>query len=256
MEMIENGYSLIIGVDVSKAKLDLAWGSHGTPETIANADTAIARKLIAKIEDPTNTLVVMEGTGGYKSLLVDLLHQANGSLAVVNPRQVRNFAKGIGRDAKTDPIDAKLIARYGEVVKPQASSRQNGLGEKARSVGHTSSPIAWFDQPRAVSTKKMAGSSRHAIKKSGSWKLMEQSLKGLKKQVKLIDERISRCVASDEENARKIEILQSVKGVGPVSVSTLVAELPELGKLNRGQIAKLVGVAPMNNDSGRRSAPV
>jgi len=119
MEMAQKEDWFVLGVDVSKAKLDLVWGPDGSLETIANREQAIAQNLIAKIKDPVKTLVVMEGTGGYESLLADLLHQANVPLAIVNPRRVRDFAKGIGWDAKTDPIDARLIARYGEVVKPQ-----------------------------------------------------------------------------------------------------------------------------------------
>ena len=119
MEMTQDGYLLVVGVDVSKAKLDIAWGRNGPVETIANSGEQIVQLLISKIEDPANTLVVMEATGGYESRLVDLLHKANLALAVVNPRRVRDFAKGIGLDAKTDPIDAKLIAYYAEVVQPQ-----------------------------------------------------------------------------------------------------------------------------------------
>jgi len=99
---------LVLGVDVSKAKLDLAWRSDGSTETIENTDKEITRNLISKIKDPANTLIVMEATGGYESGLVDLLHQANLTLAIVNPRRVRDFAKGIGWDAKTDPIDGVL----------------------------------------------------------------------------------------------------------------------------------------------------
>ena len=99
MEMTQNGYSLVIGIDVSKAKLDIAWGPNGPLETIENTNAEIARLLIKKIEDPANTLIVMEATGGYESGLVDLLHKSKLSLAVVNPRRVRDFAKGIGLDA-------------------------------------------------------------------------------------------------------------------------------------------------------------
>lgn len=93
MKMAPKDDLLVIGVDVSKAKLDIVWGSNGLPETIENTDQAIARNLIPKIKDPAKTLIVMEGTGGYESLLVDLLHQANLALAIVNPRRVRDFAR-------------------------------------------------------------------------------------------------------------------------------------------------------------------
>jgi transposase len=235
----------VIGVDVSKAKLDLAWGSCGTSETIENTDQAIARNLIAKIKDPANTLIVMEATGGYESLLADLLHQAKVSLAVVNPRRVRDFAKGIGWDAKTDPIDAKLIAHYGEIVEPQRHVAKSNSEKKLEAlVTRRRQLLGLINQEN----NRLQQTRDQEIRE-----FIEQSLKELKKQVKLIDQRISQSVASDEKNARKIEILQSAKGIGAVSVSTLIAELPELGELNRGQIAKLVGVAPMNNDSGQKA---
>jgi len=244
MEMVQTKELLVVGVDVSKAKLDLAWGSNGRLETIENADQDITRKLIAKIEDPANTLIVMEGTGGYESLLVDLLHQANLTCAIVNPRRVRDFAKGIGWDAKTDPIDAKLIAHYGEVVKLKPHLAKTASEKKLEAlVTRRRQLLGLINQEnnRLQQTRDLE-----------IQQLIRESLKGLKKQVQEIDQRIAKSVASDEKNARKIEILQSVKGVGAVSVSTLVAELPELGELNRGQIAKLVGVAPMNNDSGQK----
>lgn len=245
MKMAPKDDLLVIGVDVSKAKLDIAWGSHGIPQTIENSSKEITRNLIAKIKDHAKTLIVMEGTGGYESLLVDLLHQENLALAIVNPRRVRDFAKGIGWDAKTDPIDAKLIACYGEVVKPKPHVAKTASEKKLEAlVTRRRQLLGLINQEN----NRLQQTRDQEIRQ-----LIQQSLKGLKNQVQKIDERISKCVDADEKNARKIEILQSVKGVGAVSVSTLVAELPELGTLNRGQIAKLVGVAPMNNDSGQKT---
>lgn len=164
MGMTQNSYFHVIGIDVSKAKLDVAWTSNGAPETIENRAAIITKRLVRKIKEPANTVVVMEATGGYESELAETLHQAGISLSIVNPRRVRDFAKGIG----------------------------------------------------------------------------------------IVDQRIAACVASDRKNARKIEILRSAKGVGTVTISTLIAELPEWGELNRGQISKLVGVAPLNQDSGKK----
>lgn len=244
MKMAQKDW-FVLGVDVSQVKLDIAWGSNGPLETIENTAKAITRDLIAKIKNPAKTLIVMEGTGGYESCLLDLLHQSNLALAVVNPRRVRDFAKGIGWDAKTDPIDAKLIARYGEVVKPKPQVAKTASEKKLEAL-----------VTRRRQLLGLINQENNRLQQTRDQEVQEfirQSLKALKKQVQEIDSRISRSVAGDEKNARKIEILQSVKGVGAVSVSTLVAELPELGTLNRGQIAKLVGVAPMNNDSGQKA---
>ena len=113
-------FSKFVGVDVSKAKLDFVLADDKSPRSIRNTEKQIVARLIGKIEHPETTIVVMEATGGYENRLVTLLHRHNIALAVVNPRRIRDFADGIGRDAKTDPIDAEVIAFYGQVVKPEA----------------------------------------------------------------------------------------------------------------------------------------
>ena len=235
-------FSCVVGVDVSKAKLDVAL--EGETMTFKNTRTAILESLIGRIDSET-TIVVMEATGGYEGLLVKLLHEHNVALAVVNPRRVRDFAKGIGQDAKTDPIDAKVIAFYGETVKPARQlaksddeEKLNALVERRRQLLN----LIGQEQNRLHQTPDVE------IKR-----LIRESLDSLKKQLKLIDGRLSQCLKQDEPNQRKIEIMNSAKGVGPVMISTFLAKLPELGSLNRGEIAKLVGVAPMNNDTGQSS---
>ncbi len=245
MEMTQDGYSLVVGIDVSKAKLDIAWGSNGPLETIDNTNKQIAQLLINKIEDPANTLIVMEATGGYESRLVDLLHESNLALAVLNPRRLRDFATGVGYDAKTDPIDAKLISFYGQVVKPRPHAAQTDDEKKLEAlVTRRRQLLGLINQE----DNRLQQTRDPEIQQ-----FIRESLKTLKKQLKQIDSLLARSVEADQKNARKIEILRSVKGVGPVSVSTFIAELPELGTLNRGQISKLVGVAPMNNDSGQKT---
>lgn len=244
MKSVSYSFSKFIGVDVSKNKLDIATDAGQAVTTIGNDETEI-KAWIQSLDDPTNTIVVMEATGGYESLLVKLLHQHNLALAVVNPRPVRNFAIGIGCDPKTDAIDARVLARFGEVVQPlpqlAQSDEQAQLGalvERRRQI---------IDLINQEKNRLQQTTNRH-IRKS-----IETVLKSLKQQLKTIDERIAKAVEADHVNARKIEILSSVKGVGSVTVSTFIADLPELGKLNRQEIAKLVGVAPINKDSGQTS---
>lgn len=235
-------FSCIVGVDVSKAKLDVAFESEVA--VVSNTPQAILDELIARI-DCESTMVVMEATGGYEEQLVTLLHEHNVALAVVNPRRVRDFAKGIGRDAKTDPIDAGVISFYGEVVQPAPQlaksddeKKLNGLVERRRQL------------------LDLIGQEKNRLQQTSDQEIKDfirKSLESLKKQLKLIDGRLSECVKQDKQNQRKIEILNSVKGVGPVTISTFLAKLPELGELNRGKIAKLVGVAPINDDTGQRS---
>lgn len=212
--------------------------------TIGNTENEI-NAWIKLMPDATNTIVVMEATGGYESLLVKLLHQCQVALAVVNPRQVRDFAKGIGIDAKTDAIDARVLARFAEVVRPapQAapSEQQAKLGALVKRRRQLMDLINQEDN-------RLQQTTDNEIRKS-----IQTVLKHLKKQFETIGRQIETAVEADEANARKVEILKSVKGVGPVTISTLIAELPELGQLNRQQVAKLVGVAPINKDSGQSS---
>lgn len=236
-------FSQFVGVDVSKDKLDFAFADKKQGYKINNSKGQIVSQLIGRLEHPQTTIVVMEATGGYEKLLVTLLHQHDIALAVVNPRRVRDFAKGIGVDAKTDSIDAGVIAFYAEIIKPDPQLAQTESEEKLRAlVERRRQLLDLINQENNRLQQTLDREIRDYIR---------QSLETLKKQVKTIDERLAEKVQADETNARKVEILQSVDGLGPVTVSTLVAKLPELGQLNRGQIAKLVGIAPMNCDSGQ-----
>jgi transposase len=231
----------VVGVDVSKAKLDIALRNESL--TIENNTEAI-QQLVGRIKSDS-VIVVMEATGGYENELVQILHHHDIALAVVNPRRVRDFAKGIGKDAKTDPIDARVIAYYGEIVKP---APQLAKSDDAKKIG------ALVERRRQLlglvgqETNRLEQVDDDDIKK-----LIQKSLEMLKKQLKTVDERLAKAIKQPAAgNQRKIEILESAKGIGPVAISTLLAQLPELGELNRNEIAKLVGVAPINNDSGQQ----
>jgi transposase len=238
-------FTQVVGVDVAKAKLDFVLDDGQQPIVIDNTEEEIVCKLIGRIENPKNAIVVMEASGGCEEQLVTLLHQHEIALAVVNPRRVRNFADGLGWDAKTDPIDARAIAFYGRVVRPAAQMAKSDAEKKLKSlVNRRRQLLGLINQEENRLKQTIDPEIRDYIR---------QTLETLKKQVKTIDERLAECVDADTENARKIEILRSAKGVGPVLVSTVLAELPELGTFNRGQIGKLVGVAPMNCDSGQTS---
>lgn len=245
--MMKNQYpfSQFVGVDVSKATLDVALSDDEPTLSINNTPEQIVSELIGRIKNPQSTVVVMEATGGYEDLLVSLLHRHNIALAVVNPRRVRDFALGIGRDAKTDPIDARVIAFYGQVVKPEPQPAKSEEEQKLQALVERRRQL--LDLINQENNRIQQTTDREI---RGS---IQKSLETLKKQVQVIDQRLAKCVAADTKNARKVEIMESVKGIGPVAISTFLAELPELGTLHRGQIAKLVGVAPMNNDSGQAS---
>ncbi len=237
-------FTQFVGVDVSKAKLDFAFDDGKASQEIKNTEKQIVDQLIGKIADPQQTIVVMEATGGYEDLLVSLLHRHNIALAVVNPLRVNRFAKGIGRDAKTDPIDAGVITRFGQVVQPNAQVAKSEASKKLRSLVE-----------RRRQLLDLINQERNRLQQTTDEELLgylRQTLETLRKQLKTVDRRLEKCLREDSQNARRIEIMNNVQGLGPVAVGTFVAELPELGRFNRGQIAKLVGVAPMNNDSGQR----
>jgi len=148
-------------------------------------------KVLPKIKDPANTLIVMEGTGGYEGTLVDLLHQANLTLAIVNPRRVRDFAKGIGWDAKTDLIDAKLIAHYDEVVKPKPHLVKTSQEKKLEAL------VTRRRQLLGLINQENNRLQQTRDQEIQQW--IRQSLKILKKQVQEIEQRISQAVAADKK---------------------------------------------------------
>lgn len=236
-------FQYFVGVDVSKDKLDFVMPDDNHNYTIDNGPSAIAKELIARIDNPACTIVVMEATGGYEKPLIDALHQHGIPLAIVNPRRVREFARSVGQDAKTDPIDARVIALYGQVVKPQAQPAKSDQEKKLKGLVER--------RRQLLELINQEGNRQRQATDPEIRDYIRQSLDSLKKQLKTIDQRLARCVEADTENRRKVEIFKSVAGLGPVTISAFLAELPELGNLNRGQIAKLVGVAPMNRDSGQ-----
>jgi transposase len=245
MNSSANTAKIFVGVDVSKSTLDVFRPDTGELLKIDNAETAI-EQLCSKFSKQKDRITfVMEATGGYEYVLLRVLEKNQFQASVVNPRRVRDFAKGIGMDAKTDPIDAKLLSRYGEVVtpKPMATTSDH---EKKHSALVT----------RRNQLLELISQENNRLRQSwddDAKKSVQEVLEMLKKQLKQIDSQLAKMLANDTEKARTIEILRSVKGVGAVTVSTLIAELPELGKLNREQVAKLVGVAPINRDSGTKT---
>ena len=237
--------TIFVGVDVSKATLDVYRPDTKELLKIENNDEAIIELCSQLEKKKRQVMVVMEGTGGYEYLLVKHLASHKLAAAVINPRRVRDFAKAIGLDAKTDPIDAKVISRYAEVVmpKPMATKSDHELKHSAL-VARRSQLLELINQENNRLKQSWDDDAKNSIR---------DVLEVLKKQLKSVDSLLVQMLAKDTANERKIEILQSVKGVGPVTISTLIAELPELGKLNRGEVAKLVGVAPINRDSGTKS---
>jgi transposase len=239
--MTENG--CVIGIDVAKRWLDWAVADSGRVQRVDN-DTAGLTKLVPHLQRHRPALVVMEATGGYELAAVRALQQAGLAVSVVNPRQVRDFARAGGRLAKTDAIDARVLAAFGTAFRPaplpvQAASAQSFIALVARR--------------RQVIDMIIGEKNRleHAEERVRHW--IDGSLTHLKSQLLQIDETIALAIAAEPERQRRFEILTSVAGVGALTAAVLIAELPELGQIDRKKLAALVGVAPINRDSGLRS---
>jgi transposase len=235
---------IFVGVDVSKFSLDVFHPDTGELTKLDNTQVAVdvfCRSLKKKKE---TVMVAMEATGGYERLLLIQLAKHEIEAVVLNPRRVRDFAKGVGADAKTDSIDARVISQYAAVVSPQPIAMKSDHEQKHSAlVARRNQLLELINQE----SNRLMQSWDEDAKKS-----IREVLEVLKKQLKSIDSQLASMLKSDTKNQRTIEILQSVKGVGPVTVSTIIAELPEIGSLNRGEVAKLVGVAPINRDSGKK----
>lgn len=236
---------IFVGVDVSKNTLDVYLPDTRELLKLANTEEAIHGFCLALKKKKRGVMVVMEATGGYETLLVNQLAKHQIEAAVLNPRKVRDFAKGVGADAKTDRIDATIISRYAEVVDPQPMAVRSDHQQKHEAlVTRRNQLLELINQENNRLKQSWDDVAKNSIR---------EVLETLKKQLKNIDSQLAQMLKTDTENQRTIEILQSVKGVGPVTISTLIVGLPEIGSLNRAEAAKLVGVAPINRDSGKKS---
>jgi transposase len=242
--MMESPALIWLGIDVSKETLDVAC-LESSPRALALANSPEGfRPLLAQLPPPNQARVVIEATGGYERPLVAALLAGGYRVAVVNPRQVRDFAKGLGILAKTDRIDAALLARFGQQVQPRSLAENPALqGELAELVARRRQLI----DLRTMESNRLETTTAKLAKKS-----IRAVLAMLEKQIAQLDAEIARLIDCDDDWRAKAQLLASAPGIGPVTSATLLAELPELGKLNRQQIASLVGVAPFNDDSGKR----
>ena len=232
----------VIGIDVSKNKLDVADAPESFAERFDN-DHAGHGQLVKRLPEPDACLVVLEATGGYEKAVVLALVQAGYVVSVVNPRQVRDFAKALGILAKTDSIDARVIARFGLQVRPRAIAQTD---EKQDELNQLVTRRRQRVALRTAEMNRQATATSQVVRQS-----LQKNIEHLSKDIRRIDAEITRLVKSDDDWKGKSELLQSTPGVGEVTATTLIAEVPELGQLNRQKISALVGVAPFNRDSGQ-----
>jgi transposase len=230
-----------IGVDVSKERLDCVSRPTGTAFSYDNTPPGIAA-LVQWVEAQQPQLIVLEATGGLERPLVAALVVAQLPVVVVNPRQVRDFARATGQLAKTDRIDAAVIAHFGEAVNPEVRPWPDHL---------TQQMDALMTRRRQL-VQMLAAERNHLVSAPVQVQnYVKEHIVQLEELIKKLDQDIDQMITGSPIWKTKDDLLRSVKGVGPVLSRTLLAELPELGQLSRQEISKLVGVAPLNNDSGK-----
>ena len=232
---------MFIGIDVSKTRLDVHVRPNGEAFAVDRDGDGI-EQLIARLQALSPELIVLEATGGFETVVAAGLSAAGLPLAVVNPRQIRDFARATGRLAKTDPLDAAVIAHFAEAVQPEVRPIAS---EEARTLGEF---VA-----RRRQLLEMMTSERNRRRQLTSQRLIkgvDRVLATLQAQLTELEGDIDIAIRGTPAWREKEDLLTSVPGIGPKIARTMIAELPELGALTRQQIAALAGVAPFNRDSG------
>ena len=237
-----NAQELFVGIDVSKAVVDVAiyptkevWQTGNDPDGMAT--------LVQRLQALAPTLIVLEATGGYQNLAVACLGAAGLPVVAVNPRRVRYHARALGLLAKTDRIDAAVIAHFAQAIRPEVRPLPSEAMQRLTATLARRQDLVVMLSGEKNRLDTVYFLLQDSIKHHITW--LEQALSDL-------DEELGEQIAASTLWREDRDILQSFKGIGPISALTLIADLPELGHLDRKRIATLVGVAPLNNDSGIR----
>ena len=232
--------NVYVGIDVAKERLDVAQRPSLEGWRVANDERGIA-ELVARLVQLKPALVVLEATGGMELPLVGALAAAGLPVVVINPRQAREFARATGRLAKTDAIDAQVLAQLAEAVRPQLRPLPDAAAQELSALMTRRRQLIEMLTAEKNRLRAAARAVRPDIQEHIHW---------LERRLADLDGDLSQTIRSSDIWREKDDLLQSAPGVGPVVSTTLLADLPELGTLNRKEIAALVGVAPLNRDSG------
>lgn len=233
-----------VGIDVAKAELVIASRPTGETWTVAN-DAAGVREVVERMRGLGPVLVVLEATGGYELAAVAALAAAEVPVVVVNPRQVRDFARATGELAKTDGLDARMLALFAERVRPAVRPLADEALEALDALLTRRRQLLEMLQAERNRQGQVFGRGTKAVKQS-----LKAHIAYLERELRMADTELGRAVRESPVWREREELYRSVPGVGLVMALALLAELPELGQLNRKQIAKLAGVAPLARDSG------
>jgi transposase len=232
-----------VGIDVSKHTLDVYVRPLGLSLQVANSDSGLVELLqtLATYRAETS-LIVLEATGGYQALAARTLMAEGWPTVVVNPRQVRDFARATGRLAKTDKIDAEVLAHFADAIRPEVRAMASEASQHLQDLVTRRQQLVEMmsaEKARKRSARTVTGNS------------IEQHIDWLKQQVQDLDIQIEQLIAQSDQWQRTREILTSVPGIGAVTTGILLASLPELGQISAKRLASLCGLAPFNRDSGQ-----
>lgn len=231
-----------VGIDVCKNSLDISIHETGETWSCSN-DARGCSDLIAKLKPLKTTSIVLEATGGLESLVTAMLAASELPVVVVNPRQVRDFAKATGQLAKTDRIDAQVLAHFAAAINPPQRPVKSDEAQHLEALLARRRQIV---EMLVAEKNRLANNRDRAVVKD-----LNAHIAWLERRLKASDDELQRVLQASPIWRERDDLLRSVPGVGPVLSLTLLAQLPELGQLNRREIAKLVGVAPFNRDSGK-----
>jgi transposase len=229
-----------VGIDVAKAQLDIALRPSGERWAVPNDASGVAL-LVDRVQTLKPTLIVLEATGGLERAVTSALATAGLPVVVVNPRQVRDVARATGQLAKTDALDARALAHFADVIRPTPRPLPDAQTQELRALlGRRQQLIGM----RTAEQNRLAGTNECLTKN------ITAHIMWLNADIATLDDALEALLRASPLWRENDELLQSAKGIGPVSAQTLLLELPELGTLTRQEIAALVGVAPLNCDSG------
>jgi len=230
-----------IGIDMAKRHFDLHSFKTGQDRRMENSADGI-RQCVALCNEIRPKLIVMEATGGYERTLAATVQAEGFAVAVVNPRRIRDFARAAGQIAKTDKLDARIIAQFGATMEPRPTEQIDENTQKLKALVARRSQLVGL---HTAESNRLEHAHTKSIQRS-----IVAVVKVIAAQLKSIDRQIEQHIQETPQLHQRSEIIDSAPGIGPVTAHMLVTELPELGRVNRRQIAALVGVAPMARDSG------
>jgi len=229
-----------VGIDVAKAELEVVVRPSGARWTVTNNASGLAQ-LQERLQAAAPSLIVLEATGGYEVAVVAALATAALPVVVLNARQVRDFARATGRLAKTDAIDAGVLAHFAEVVRPPVRPLPDAMTQDLQ---------AWLTRRRQLVDMLLAEEQRRSRAPRAIQRQIDQHVRWLRAQLGAVEKDVAQTLRESPVWREKEDLLRSVPGVGPILTTTLLGDVPELGQLNRKHIAALIGVAPLNRDSG------